>query len=68
MFLFGPKRRNRFSGILANFSQITAGAVLVSRMFKDEPSAFLWGVVTFLLTTTTLAVIIEPEESIKKED
>ena len=52
MFLFGNKRRTRFSGMLAGFAQITVGAFFVSHFFKEAPGSVGIGALIFLLPQT----------------
>ena len=60
MIKLGTKQRERLSGMLANFAQITLGALLVSNFFKEGNGWMRLLGVSLILTWGILSVIIEP--------
>jgi len=57
------KKRQRLSGILANFSQVSLGAFAVNNFFKEGNWIFRLFVALFIIFCILSSVLMEPEST-----
>ncbi len=63
MIKLGSKKRMRLSGMLANFSQLAFGALIVSNFFKEGNWTMRIAVVMMIFICVISSVVLEPEEN-----
>ena len=65
---FGIKKRQRLAAMLANFSQVGLGTLLLSNFFKEASWIGRSVVILLVLVCGGFSVFVEPEEKENSHD